>query len=267
MSNVIKAYTVCYDKSVTKTIDSHQNWKEIEKAKEKLIKQSVLIKNEPKENTDGFVSGLEAVPVKELPLEEELSEKSSQIIENAKLEAQQILEQAKQEALRVQKEAYEEAKNKGYNDGIAAAELEIKEKTAEIDQIKVELQKDYENMVADLEPQIAEIIASLVEKVVGAAVEDGKEVILYLVKKALRKQDKCNDFTLRISKEDYEFVNNKKDVILASLGRDVTLRITEDPSLNKNQCLIETDLSVINCGLDEQLNNLIMDIKLLGGVI
>jgi len=267
LSNVIKAYAVCYDKSVTKTIDSYQNWKEIEKVKEKSIKKSILIKNEPKENTDGFLSGLEAVPIMELPSEEEQSEKSSQIIENAKLEAQKILEQAKQEAAKIQKEAFEEAKNKGYQDGIAAAELEFKDKMAEIDQIKAKLQKDYEVMLMNLEPQIAEIIASLVEKIVGVAVEEGKEVILYLVKKALRKQDKCNDFTIRISKEDYEFLNSKKNIILASLGRDVNLRITEDPALEKNQCLIETDFSVINCGLDEQLKNLMMDIKLLGGAI
>lgn len=267
MSNVIKAYAVCYDKSVPKTIDSYQNWKEIEKAKEKLVKKSILIKNEPKENTDGFVSGLEAVPIMELPSEEEMAEKSGQIIENAKLEAQQILEQAKQEAIKIQEEAYEEAKNKGYNDGMTAAKLEIKEKMAEIDQMKVQLEKDYEAMVRELEPQVADIIASLVEKIVGAAVEEGQEVILHLVQKALRKQDKCKDFTIRISKEDYDFVNSNKNIILASLGREVTLRITEDPTLNKNQCLIETDFSVINCGLDEQLRNLIMDIKLLGGVI
>ena len=76
MSNVIKAYTVYYDKSITKTIDSHENWKE----KEMLARKSMPAVTD---KTEGFVSGLDAVQVKELPSEEEQKEESGQLIENA----------------------------------------------------------------------------------------------------------------------------------------------------------------------------------------
>ena len=258
MSNVIKAYTVYYDKSITKTIDNHENWK----VKEMLARKSIPASAD---KTEGFVSGLDAVQVKELPSEEEQKEKSGQIIENAKKEAKQILEQAKQEALQSRKEIYEEAKKKGYEDGIASGVQKLQEKTEEADNKLVQLQKDYEAMVKELEPQIAEIIAELVENVTGIFIEDRKDVIVYLVEKALKNQERCNDFTIRVSKEDYDFVSRNKDLIFASVGREIRLRITEDAALVKNECFIETDLCVINCSLEEQMTNLIKDIRLLGG--
>ncbi len=257
MSNVIKAYTVYYDKSITKTIDSHESWKEKEILARKSMPADVG-------KTEGFVSGLDAVQVKELPSEEQ-KEKSGQMIENAKKEAKQILEQAKQEALQSRKEIYEEAKKKGYEDGIASGVQKLQEKTEEADNKLVQLQKDYEAMVKELEPQIAEIIAELVENVTGIFIEDRKDVIVYLVEKALKNQERCNDFTIRVSKEDYDFVSRNKDRILTSVGREIRLRITEDAALVKNECFIETDLCVINCSLEEQMANLIKDIRLLGG--
>lgn len=261
MSNVIKAYAVCYDKNVTKTIDSHHNWKEKEIIVKKCTPENI------KDTTEGFVMGLDAVQVKETPTQEELIENSNQILEKAKLEAEKILEQAKQEATKIREEAYAEAKEKGYEDGIASSVLEVKKKKDAVNQMQVQLQEDYEAMVKELEPQIAVIISSLVEKITGVVVEHRKDVIAHLVEKALKKQEKYNAFTIRVSKEDYGFVCSKKETILDSIGRDIELKITEDVSIDKNQCLIETDYCVINCGLDQQLENLAMDIKLLGGAI
>jgi len=258
LSNVIKSYTVCYDKNLTKTIDSHQTWKE----KEVLAKQSIPV---AADRTEGFVSGLDALQVKELPSKEEKKENADQILEKAKKEAEQIRNQAKQEALDTQKEIYEEARKKGYEDGTASGMQELQKKTEALDNKLAQLQKDYEDMVKELEPQIAEIIAELVENVTGIFVEDRKDVIVYLVEKALKNQEKCNDFTIRVAKEDYDLVSRNKDLLLASIGREIQLRITEDAALIKNECFIETDLSVINCSLDEQMANLIKDIRLLGG--
>lgn len=266
MSNVIKAYTVCYDKSVMKTIDSRQTWKD----KEELLRKKQHPTPEPS-SEEGFISGIKATLVKELPTDEDTNEdtkhQSKQLLENASKEAAQILDQAKEEASRKQKEIYEEAKAKGYQDGMAKAQLELKAKNAELDHKLQQIQQDYENMVKELEPQIAGIIATLVEKITGIMANDHDEVILHLVEKALKNLDQSDNLTLRVSKEDYNFINAKKEILLSSVGREIEIQIIEDSSLMKNQCLIETDLTVINCGLDEQLKNLITDIKLLGGVL
>jgi flagellar assembly protein FliH len=118
-------------------------------------------------------------------------------------------------------------------------------------------------MALSLEPQMAKIIASLVEKITGIVVEDKKEVILYLITNAIQNYDKSDNYTIKVSKDDFENVSENREMLLSAIGKEVPVTITEDAGLTKNQCLIETDQHVINCSLDIQLNNLITDLKLI----
>ena len=258
MSNMIKAYAVCYDEVLMKTIDTHLRDKEIA-TKRKAISTAHEEGNE-------FVEGLKAIVVEKLPTEEEQKEISGKIIQAAKKEAVQILELSKQEAEKSQKDLYAASQKKGYEDGMLQSNREARKLQEQYDEKAKQLQKEYEEMAAELEPRMTEIISSLVEKITGVVVGDKEEVILHLVDKALKNLDKSSEYTIRVSKSNFEFLSSKKSILLGAIGREVSLYITEDASLKKNQCLIETDLHIINCSLDVQLSNLITELKLLGGV-
>ena len=261
MSNVIKAYAIRYEESSKKTIDTHIRIdKELEERRSK--NQIAALPS-----VDGdFVEGIRAVVIDPAPTVEENMEKASAILEEAKKEAGQILDAAKKEAELIKKEAYSEASKKGYGDGLLQSQKELNKHKAEYDEKARKLKQEYEEMAASLEPQMVEIIAALLEKLTGIVIEDKEEVILYLVDKTLKNMDKCNEYTLKVSKEDYEYISMRKNLLLGAIGREVPLYIVEDLSLKKNQCLVETELKVINCSLDVQLNNLIMDLKLIAGI-
>jgi flagellar assembly protein FliH len=121
-------------------------------------------------------------------------------------------------------------------------------------------------MILQVEPKAAGIIADLIQKMTGILVDEKKEVILYLIEKAMKNKDKSNEYTVKVSKEDYETVMSGRELLLEAIGRDTVLNVSEDSSLKKNQCFIETDLRIINCSLDVQLNNLVTDLKLIGGI-
>ncbi len=261
MSNVIKAYAIRYEEASKKTIDTHIRIdKELEERRNKAQKVAMP-------PVDGeFVEGLKALVVDQIPNLEESSETVSAILEDAKKEAASILDTAKKEAERIKKEAYSEGQKKGYNDGVLQSQKELNKLKAEYDDKARQLKDEYDKMAASLEPQMADIIAGLVETLTGIVIEDKEDVILYLVDKTLKNMDKCDEYTIKVSKEDYEFISMRKELLLGAIGREVSLYIIEDISLKKNQCLIETDLKVINCSLDVQLNNLIMDLKLIAGI-
>ena len=261
MSNVIKAYSVRYDDAVKKTIDFQLLIKD-----ETEVKRSTQPQPQLEEPQGEFVEGLSALVVDALPSQEDTIEKASTIIENANNEAQAIIDHAKQEAERIKGDAFSVAQNKGYEDGMLQANREEIRLQTEFNNKTLTLQKQYEDMLQTLEPQMVEMITSLVKKITGIMVEDKEEVILFLIRNAIKNMDRSNEYTIRVSKEDYESVSMQKDAILEAIGRDVLFYISEDMSLEKNQCLIETDAQVINCGLDNQLNNLITDLKLLGGI-
>ncbi|MBP1754892.1 MAG: hypothetical protein H6Q59_1290 [Firmicutes bacterium] len=261
MSNMIKAYSIRYEEDATKTIDTHFRIdKELEERRNRVIQASLP-------QTDGeFIEGLNAVIVETLPTKEELNEKAAILLSDAKNEAQNILTNARKEAERIKNEAYTEAQKKGYGDGLLQNQKEINNLKSEYEEKARRLKQDYENMAASLEPQMADIIASMVEKLTGIVIEDRAEVILYLIDKTLKNLDKCNEYTIRVSKEDHEYISMRKNLLLSAIGREVPLYIVEDVNLKKNQCLIETELKVINCSLDVQMNNLIMDLKLIAGI-
>lgn len=265
MSNVIKSYSVRYEEAVKKTIDVNAK-----KDQEILQKRNLrLTTTVSKEETGEFVEGIKAVVVDALPTEEEQkenNEKQASILENAKQEAQEIIENAKQEARRMKEEAIAQGKQIGYEEGIKQANIEIQNKNAALDDKAKQLQEEFDEMVRRLEPHMVEIMAALIEKITGILVQDRQEVILYLVEKAFLNAEKTNEYTIRVGSEDYEYLNDRKDFLISAIGRDVQVNIVEDTALHKNQCLIETQLRVIDCSLDVQLRNLITDLKLLGSV-
>ncbi len=260
MSNMIKAYTIRYEEASKITIDTHTR---IDRELEDRRKKAVAISLAP---TDGeFVEGIQAMVIDPGPTKEELTKRATELLEDAKSEANHILENARKEAERMKQEAYQEGQKKGYGDGMLQSQKEMKQIKSDYEEKARHLKQEYENMAASLEPQMAEIIASLVEKITGILIEDN-EVILYLVDKALKNMDKSEEYTIKVSKEDYEYISMHRELLLAAIGREVLLYIVEDANLEKNQCLIETELKVINCSLDIQLSNLITDLKLIAGI-
>jgi flagellar assembly protein FliH len=253
---MIKAYSVRYEDEAKKTIDTHLRIdKEIE------VKRSMIFQSF--NNQEDFVEGLQAVVIEALPSPEDTIEKHSVILDEAKEEAKQIIEQAKKEAEKIKSDAYSIAQKKGYEDGTNQALKELTKKKTELDFMAAKLQQEFDEKLYSLEPQMAEIIAALVEKMTGIIVQDKQDVILYLIDKAIKNLDKSDEYTIKVSKEDYEYVSSRKSLLLEAIGREVPLYIVEDAGLSQNQCFIETPIRVIDCSLDVQLKNLISDIKLI----
>ena len=83
----------------------------------------------------------------------------------------------------------------------------------------------------------------------------------YICRPMVEEGDTYNGWTL--SKEDYDLVNNKKQMLAEYIGEESSIEIVETETLSRNKCLIETDNSVIDCSIDTQIKNLITDLRML----
>ncbi len=270
MSNVIKSRFIYVNDDNKKIIDSNDR-----SEKFRLINFDKQINdyaawNEAavtkEEGSGSFTEGLKVTVIDRVSSEEEnelLKLQCDQIIEEAKEQAAQIVMDAELDAKEISESIYEEARNQGYQDGIQKSISEVQGKKNELDKLIDKQNKDYLAQINNLEPQFADIVAKLVEKITGIIVEDKKDVINYLVHKAIAGADNSKSYVIRTSKDDYEFVVSKKKELSALIKEESSIDITLDIGLNKNQCIIETDTSIIDCSLDVQLCNLIQDIKLL----
>lgn len=265
MSNLIKSNYIYVNRQNTRVIDSNKKSEEI---KSKDIKNKDIMQGVSENKEKEFVEGIPVINMEQLLEDEEnlMVQKSEGIILEAKEKAEKIIKEAKQEAEIYKQNIFEDAKQSGYAEGynIGIAESKMLEEKLR-NQIH-ENQLLYEKQVCELEPEFVKVIIELIKKITGVEMEDRKEVILHLIDSALRKVENSRNFLIKVSKEDYDFVVSKKDDLYTALKDGVYLEIIEDLTLSKNKCLIETDLRIIDCSLDVQMNGLIADLKLLANV-
>lgn len=256
-----------------------------------LIKKKIQTIMESKHNemdADGFINGLHADVVEELISDDDTADaltedaaageqQAAASLENANAEAERIIEEARLQAEQIIAEAnknadaaFEEAKQNGYYEGNVKAQEEINVKQAqlevEFDNKRKELEQEYNNLKESIEPELVEVITDVFRKVTGVVAEDNQEIILHLINDVMHNADGSRDYVIKVSPDDYKFLVNNQGKIYCAMSREVNIDIVEDASLERNQCMIETNTGIFNCSLDIELNNLIKNIKLLSCV-
>lgn len=256
-----------------------------------LIKKKIQTIMESKHNemdADGFINGLHADVVEELISDDGTADaltddaamgeqQAAASLENANAEAERIIEEARLQAEQIIADAnknadaaFEEAKQNGYYEGNEKAQEEMNIKQAqleaEFDNKRKELEQEYNNLKESIEPELVEVITDVFRKVTGVVAEDNQKIILHLINDVMHNADGSRDYVIKVSPDDYKFLVNNQGKIYCAMSREVNIDIVEDATLERNQCMIETNTGIFNCSLDIELNNLIKNIKLLSCV-
>lgn len=231
---------------------------------------------------DGFSEGIDAESVDALladtaeeeivpevtreDIEQMLAEANSQadaIIANANEQARSIIEAANSEAEGIKASAYEEGmasgEARGYEEGLAKTnqiEAELNEKIRQVDE-------EFEAKIMELEPRFVELLTDIYSHVFSVDMSDRSELVLNMLNNAIHNIDGSKNFFLHVSKEDYEYVNSQKEVLLRGLASTCTVEVIEDMTLSQGNCFIEAESGIYDCGLDTQLKNISKELKLL----
>ena len=274
MSNVIKAAAVTYTQEI-RTIDS--NLREGGFTRLAVEKRANVSGGEA---TEGFKPGIPGIfsdqggvepeDVPEDLAAEFAAEKAR--LEQLKKEAEDVLSDAREEVKKLlagAKVDAEEIRKQAYADGLRQGEQKAKEK---YDSMKVGLEaevkrqkEDYERQVSELEPTFAEILIKLLEKLTGVLLAEKQGIIAYLLEQAIRGIEPGMTYLVHVSAEDFPLANSKKGELLRDLKEGAVLEIIEDRTMQKGQCIIETDSRIFDCGIDTQMKNLAGDLRLLAG--
>lgn len=234
---------------------------------------------------DGFVSGLDAEKVEVAPdgegsagaesnvikakedagrLVKEAQASSQEILENARQEAERIREEARAEAEREKANILESARKQGYAEGNSRAQAEGEAVRQEYLKKEKLLEDQYQQKLEELEPQMVDTITQIYEHIFHVELQSNRDILTYLISNTLRKIDGERDFIIHVSKEDYPYVNmQKKQMLAGAVSVNSNVEIIEDMTLTKNECMIETDSGIYDCGLGTQLEELRKKLMLL----
>ena len=274
MSNIVKQYFTVVRSEDKRIIDT--NDLAMKRIGEQLTESDA--------GDDGFISGLKAEEL--VPVDEDICEEESEggnaaqtaantgyLVEQARKEAITILEEARAEAARITEEArslMEAEKNKvlteagenGYREGLIKAGEEAEALRREYREKEAELEGFYRQQIEEMEPKLVDAITDIYQHIFDVELSNHKEILLNLLRSALKGAG-GRDFLIHVSREDYIYISENRTKLLEVLPSRCELDVVEDQSLAVNECLIETEGGMIDCGLDTQMTELKQKLRLL----
>lgn len=258
--------------------------KRLEELRENLGRQALSMQAQGEEFAEGFVQGIEAVDVSALldsadegsavlkadmlsgqtqealddaHILEEVGSRVQEIVDGAKAQAEQIIQEAREQAEDLKRTAADEGRMNGYREGKQRAEAEAEGLKKRLLAREAQLEEEYQSALSQMEPQLVDAITGIYEHIFHVELQTYREILVYLIASTLRKAEGNKDFLVHVSREDYSYVSMQKKQLQAVLaGNSVNLEIVEDVTLGKDECMIETEGGIFDCGLGTQLDQL-----------
>ncbi|WP_147368115.1 FliH/SctL family protein [Butyrivibrio sp. CB08] len=284
MSNLFKAGYVTFDSTETRIIDNNDLAnRKIEAFQEQELKRqrTQMVQDDAypdMEMGEDFIPGiemeqlsqltedqsmLESVPDPQFDMEAMQAEMDLKI-QQAQEQADMILQSAQQQAEAIRNEAMEQGHREGYEagyqEGVAAAQA-LKD---EFEQQRGDLEKEYQQIVDELEPEMVDVLTQIYEHVFNIELREDKGIILHLLKTTLSRIEPGKDLIVHVSSDDYDDIMDERETLNACItSPNTTMEIIEDPLLRENECMIESDSGVFDCSLGVELSEISRKLKLL----
>jgi len=183
---------------------------------------------------------------------------ASRLVEEARKESTALILSARDQAEEERQRAWQKGYFEGSEEGRHSYDELLAERLREDDEMLKrvidELYSDRERTYSGLEDEVLKLALEIVRKVIGPAEEALGGVFESLVRNALRQIAPDGKIIIRVSPVEYErFFSSGNAVIKLDGGITVTASVLRDVSLKEGDCIIDTEVSTVNAGLDSQL--------------
>lgn len=271
-SNLVKHFYANVPQGEEKRIiDSNEL---VKKRLEKLMEENPALAGE-----GGFVSGLMPADILEAPENGgsviKAQDDAKEILEQARAEAEAVLAQAREEAERIRSDAraqaeaeknqvLSQARQQGYQEGLVKAQAHEGAMEQEYLEKARSLETAYQEQIDILEPQFVDTITGIYEHIFQIELSSYRDILTSLISAVLHKLEGSRSFIIHVSKADYAYVTmQKKQLLAGAVSENTMVDIVEDLTLGKNDCMIETENGIFDCGLGTQLSELRRQLMLL----
>ena len=178
------------------------------------------------------------------------------IITKAKAEAAQIIADAEAERDRLRNEAETTGYEKGHQEGYEKGVAEVERLIDRMHRILEAVMQRREEILADTESQIVELVILMARKVIKILSENQKNVIMANTVAALRKVKTRGNVTLRVNIEDVKLTTAHADEFIQHVENVQGITVQEDSAVEKGGCIVETDFGAIDARISSQLTEL-----------
>ncbi len=182
---------------------------------------------------------------------------SEKMLAQARAEAERIRSDAAAQAQTEKEQVLAQARQQGYNEGLVKAQAHEGAMEQEYLERMRSLENEYQQQADVLEPQFVDTITGIYEHIFGVELSSYREILTYLISAVLHKIEGSRSFIIHVSREDYAYVSmQKKQMLAGAVSENTTVDVVEDLTLGKNECMIETENGIFDCGLGTQMSEL-----------
>jgi len=152
----------------------------------------------------------------------------------------------------IEDKGYSEGFAKGEREGLAAARKKLEPVLENFVSSLGKLDKINKEIRLHSEKETIELALAIAEKIVGYEISTNKDLILGVVKKALKKVMDHEKIIIRISPSDLATLNDS-GFEPANLSDNIDdIVIVEDEKISNGGCIVETDFGDIDARLEKQ---------------
>lgn len=188
----------------------------------------------------------------------ELVAQTSGLTELQKKSQQELVEAEVLKKLKeVQEKAYAEAHALGMEDGKKQAfentTDQINQMLKGLTEIIETLSQFREKLFLENEESFVKLIFKISETLVQKTVAEDKTVIAGVLKRAINDIQVDEEITVRLSKEDYDFLNSLTESKDRPWEGSKKVKLEVASGITRGGCIVETNHGVIDAGLDQRL--------------
>lgn len=191
---------------------------------------------------------------KQLP--EEIREKAQEYVESANLKAAQIISGANAQAEEIKELARQEGLAQGVADGAAQLKAQLRARIEELGGALDQIEAYRTGLFDALNRQVLELSLGIAEKIINFTLDKDDRAYRELVKNAVENLKKSDDFTLSVSRADYERFFKESTQWLSEQTGCGLFQVEGDPHMKKGDCVIETDNEILDAGVSMQLKKI-----------
>ncbi len=181
---------------------------------------------------------------------------ASNIVARAKTEAAQIIADAEAERDRLKNEAETSGYEKGHQEGYEKGVAEVDRLVDRMHRILEAVMQRREEILADTESQIVELVILMARKVIKILSENQKNVVMANTLAALKKVKTRGEVTLRVNLEEVKLTSEHAQEFIQHVENVKGITVLEDSSVERGGCIVETDFGAIDARISSQLQEL-----------
>ncbi len=146
-------------------------------------------------------------------------------------------------------QAVEEARQEGYRQGLQ----EIKPVADLLEKLTRELHEERHQLLENAELTVVRLAYEIAKKILHREVAENSDVIVYVVREALRRIADRDKIVVRVHPDDAAVLRQATELQDELFQTFAGVEIREDEEVSKGGCLVETSTGLIDATLETQL--------------